>query len=211
MDTADWVDRWKSNRIGFHEGKPNALLLEYFSSLAVPDGGRVFLPLCGKTIDIHWLLACGYRVVGAELSELAITQLFAELGIEPSIAESGALQQFSGAGIDIFVGDIFELNPTQLGPVDAVFDRAAFVALPDDLRGWYADHVSDLAGGAPQLLITFGYDQSIMTGPPFSIADEEVHRRYGETYDVESLTVRDAPGGLRGVDATEQAWLLTQR
>jgi hypothetical protein len=45
----------------------------------------VFLPLCGKTLDIQWLLSRGYGVAGSELSKIAVEQLFSELGVEPNI------------------------------------------------------------------------------------------------------------------------------
>jgi hypothetical protein len=48
------------------------LLVPHFKALSLPEGGRVFLPLCGKTLDIHWLLTGGYRVSGAELRKIAI-------------------------------------------------------------------------------------------------------------------------------------------
>jgi thiopurine S-methyltransferase len=80
MEHSFWHERWESGRIGFHQGKPNKLLLAHFHALGLADRSRVFLPLCGKTRDIAWLLSQGYRVAGAELSELAIRQLFEELG-----------------------------------------------------------------------------------------------------------------------------------
>ena len=208
MDKDFWHDRWQTNRIGFHEGRPNALLVEYFPALGVPPRGRVFVPLCGKTRDIGWLMAQGCRVAGAELSELAIRQLFEELGVEPEVADLGELKRYSAPGIDIFVGDIFALPPTLLGPVDAVFDRAAFVALPPDMRARYAPHIATLTGTAPQLLICFEYDQSKFDGPPFSISEAEVERCYGERYELVRLAELDAAGGMRGTAATETVWLL---
>ena len=63
MEHDFWHDRWESNRIGFHESAPNPLLTEHFPALSVPNSGRVFVPLCGKTLDIGWLLSQGQRVV----------------------------------------------------------------------------------------------------------------------------------------------------
>jgi hypothetical protein len=127
MEHSFWHERWESGRIGFHQGKPNKLLLAHFDALGLADRSRVFLPLCGKTRDIAWLLSQGYRVAGAELSELAIRQLFEELGVEPVISNLGQFKRYSATDIEIFVGDIFSLTAELLGPVDAVFDRAALV------------------------------------------------------------------------------------
>lgn len=209
MDTKFWLERWQNNQIAFHEGRPNRLLEENFSALALPPGSRVFLPLCGKTRDIAWLLDHGYRVAGVELIATAIDQLFDELGETPEISATGALTHYSADGIEVFVGDIFDLTAERLGPVDAVYDRAALVALPDDLRGRYAAHLPDLTGGAPQLLISYEYDQSEMGGPPFSVCEAEIRRHYQDRYDVTRIAAVDIPGGLkRKCAATETVWLM---
>lgn len=207
-----WHRRWENNQIGFHNSETHPMLPAHFENLAVPQGGRVFVPLCGKTLDIHWLLANFYRVVGAELSRIAIEQLFQELGLEPVIAADGAHQRFSADGIDIFVGDIFDLTAEKIAPVDAIYDRAALVALPRPLRDRYARHLAALAPAARQLLITFDYDQSRMDGPPFAVSPEECLEHYRGSYDVRLLSIDPVPGGLKGVcEATESTWLLTPR
>lgn len=209
MEADFWHRKWETNDIFFHGREANPLLVEYFDRLAVRKGSRVFLPLCGKTLDIHWLLAKGYRVAGAELSPIAIEQLFAELGVEPTVTAVGKLQLYSADGIDIFVGDIFELSRDGLGPVDAVYDRAALVALPETMRGRYAAHLTRITNSAPQLLICFDYDQSLQPGPPFSISDEEVRRHYGAAYDATVLARVAVAGGLKGKSpADEIVWLL---
>lgn len=188
------------------------MLLAHFDKLAVPTGGRVFVPLCGKTLDIHWLLFNGYQVVGAELSEVAIQQLFTELGVEPDVAPVGRYRRYSAQGIDIFVGDIFDLSPDEIGSVDAIYDRAALVALPEPLRKRYAAHVIQLGRRVPQLLITFEYDQSKIDGPPFSVPQEECLGHYRESYEPALLSSQPVPGGLKGVcEASESVWLLKPR
>src|SRR5699024_8207116 len=126
---------------------------KHFGDLSLPKGSRLFLPLCGKTLDIHWLLAEGYRVAGAELSSIAVAELFAELGVTPSEMQHGSLSHYQADQIDIFQGDIFELTADLLGPVDAVYDRAALVALPEGLRQQYAQHLVKITHRAPQLLL----------------------------------------------------------
>lgn len=208
MEHSFWHERWESGRIGFHERVPNPLLVTHFPDLSVPENGRVFVPLCGKTHDIAWLLAKGHGVVGAELSQLAIEQLFEDLGVEPAISDLGVLKHYSADSIDIFVGDVFDLTADMLGAVDAVFDRAAFVALPEHMRSAYPPHIADITGNAPQLLITFEYDQSQLNGPPFSIPSAEVVQRYGDRYTISRSVTGDVKGGVKGVIARETVWLL---
>ncbi len=214
MDAAFWHDRWSTNQIGFHQSAVNDMLETYLDKLSLAPGSRIFLPLCGKTLDIAWLLSQGFRVAGAELSEFAVGQLFEQLGIEPQIRESGPLKHYSApgsdmSGLDIFVGDIFDLTPQALGPVDAVYDRAALIALPHAMRQRYTRHLPALTGHAPQLLITLTYDQSRMDGPPFSISSEEVARHYHNDFIISRLLSRDIEGGLKGYCAASEAiWAL---
>jgi thiopurine S-methyltransferase len=212
MDANFWQQRWEKNETAWHESKANPLLVKYFHELSLAKDRRVFVPLCGKTLDIGWLLSHGYRVAGAELSQLAIEQLFMDLGLQPDISAVGEVQQWSAKHIDIFVGDIFALSRKLLGPVDAVYDRAALVALPEQMRPRYSAHLTEVTNRAPQLLVCYEYDQRVMDGPPFSVGNEEVDRHYGREFDLRLLASVDVPGGLKGkCSAKEHVWLLRSR
>lgn len=208
MDPNFWHDRWQDGRIGFHEAGGNALFVRHFHRLAVPEGGRIFVPLSGKTRDIGWLLARGYRVVACELSEIAIQGLFEELGITPIIEQSGVLQHWSAPGLDVFVGDVFALSSGVLGAVDAVFDRAALVALPQDLRAHYAQHVTQITQAAPIFLVTFDYAPDAITGPPFSVPLQDVEQLYCARY-VAQVLEEEHISFRSGAPATEIAVLLS--
>ena len=210
-----WHQKWQANQIGFHLPEPNPLLLEYFSTLNLKPQvvnqtvTRIFLPLCGKTLDIAWLLAQGYYVAGAELSTIAIDDLFSSLNLIPSVTRLGNITRYSAPNIDLYAGDIFDLTPAMLGPVDAVYDRAALVALPEDMRKQYTTHLLALTKNAPQLLVCFVYDQNAHAGPPFSITDDEVRQHYQANYALTLLGINEVIGGLKGVcPATEHVWLL---
>ena len=209
MDASFWHQRWERGEIAFHEGQPNSLLVAYFNRLSLAEGARVFLPLCGKTRDIAWLLGHNYRVAGVELSALAIDELFRDLALDPDISAIDQLTHYRAKDIDIFVGDIFALSADRLGPVNAVYDRAALVALPDGTRREYAAHMSNLTCAAPQLVISFDYDQSLMEGSPFSVTEEEITQLYGSNYKLTPIEHKNVAGGLKGkVAAKETAWLL---
>jgi thiopurine S-methyltransferase len=208
MDANFWHKKWESNNIGFHQKHVHPLLVEHFKALELPKGSRVFVPLCGKTLDIGWLLDQGYQVAGVELSELAIKQLFAELGITPNIIISNTIKHYHARNIDIFVGDIFHVTPAMLGKIDAIFDRAALVALPASARADYAQHLITITDSAPQLLISYDYDQSIMQGPPFSVTEDELNQHYQSHYQIDCLSSLDEV--LRETHTIqENVWLLT--
>jgi thiopurine S-methyltransferase len=211
MEASFWHQRWERNEIGFHEASANALLVKHLPSMSLAPQSRIFIPLCGKTLDIHWLLNQGFQVAGAELSELAVTQLFAELGLTPEIIERGKLRQYRARHIDIFVGDIFELTAEMLGHVDAIYDRAALVALPAQLRKKYTTHLLTISHAAPQLLICYVYEQSQLSGPPFSVDDAEVEQHYQAHYALHLLENADVAGGFKGrIPAQEHVWRLSR-
>ncbi len=209
MDADFWLDRWRRNQIGFHEPQANPLLVAHFASLSVPAGSRIFVPLCGMTLDIHWLLSRGHQVAGCELSEIAVQQLFAALGVRPTVSTRGPVRCYSAAGLEVFQGDIFALSRGDLGPVAAVYDRAALIALPESMRMRYAGHIERLTQCAPQLIICVNYEQRLLPGPPFSVDACEIARLYQSTYDLGLLGSTDLVGGLKGkCPATEEVWLL---
>ncbi len=212
MEASFWHQKWERGDIAFHESEANLFLVEHFEKLNPAKGSRVFLPLCGKTRDIAWLLAHDYRVVGAELSELAVNELFKELGLEPEISKVEKLVRYSAKDIDLLVGDIFDVSAEFLGPVNAIYDRAALVALPAGVREQYTSQLMNITDTAPQLLITYEYDQRLIAGPPFSVNADEVKRHYGAAYQLNSVESKNVAGGLRGkVASTETAWLLQSR
>lgn len=210
MEKHIWLERWEKGQTGFHIDEVNPLLVKHFKELELPLASRIFLPLCGKTLDIGWLLSKGYCVVGVELSEKAVKELFKELGEEPYIHQEGELTHYHAENIDIYVGDFFSLTAEILGNVDAVYDRAAIVALPELMRVDYTKHILSLCPDIPQLMTTVVYDQSLMNNSPFSVDREELERHYGNHYEIEQLDEMKVEGGLKTVkDVTEYVWLLT--
>ena len=209
MEASFWHQKWEKGDIAFHQSEGNPLLREHLKKLNLAMGSRVFLPLCGKTRDLAWLLKSGYRVVGAELNELAINELFNNLGVEPKITRVGKLTLYHAKDIDIFVGDIFDVSAEVLGLVDAVYDRAALVALPASMRDQYTSHLMKITNVAPQLLICYEYNQQLMDGQPFSISEAEVKNHYAAAYQLKAVENKDVVGGLKGeVASIETVWLL---
>ncbi|MEO0485119.1 MAG: thiopurine S-methyltransferase [Pseudomonadota bacterium] len=208
MEQSFWHERWSSGRIAFHEGEVNAILRDHVDLL----GSRVFLPLCGKAVDLAWLAAREHEVVGAELDAIAVEAFFAEQDQTPDIDAAGPLKRYRAGAVTIFQGDIFALTADALGPVDAVFDRAALVALPPAMRVDYAQHLASLTAHAPQLLVTYEYDNPAMQGPPHSVPPTEVLDHYGAEYTVTELLRAPITGLLtQRTTGSEVAYHLTPR
>lgn len=192
MQPEFWLERWREGRIGFHREDVMPLLVQHWPALAAPAGGRVFVPLAGKSLDMIWLAAQGHPVLGAELSPLAVQQFFEENGLHPQVADTPAGQLHAVDGIALMLGDVFALDAATLATCDAVYDRAALIALPPELRARYADEVyGRLPIGCLGLLITLEYPQPEKNGPPFSVGEAEVHRLFAKRWDIERLERRD--------------------
>ena len=209
MEQSFWHQKWNKGELGFHQSEINPFLVAHFSQFNLKVGCRIFVPLCGKSLDMVWLRNQGFDVVGIELVPSAVEQFFAELDVAPEITPCGELTSYRAAGVELFVGDFFALSAPQLGVVDLIYDRAALVALPPAMRVEYAQRLKELCAAAPQLLVTFDYDQSRLDGPPFSVPGNELQQLYGDRYALSELGSAVIEGGPRGdIGAREIAWQL---
>ncbi|HVZ40736.1 MAG TPA: thiopurine S-methyltransferase [Candidatus Kapabacteria bacterium] len=219
MNADFWHRRWEKGEIGFHKESFNAVLERHGAEFLPASGATtVFVPLCGKTVDMIWLREHGHRVVGVELSAVAAAAFFEENDLSVTSEADGAFQLFRGDRIEIRQGDFFRLRREHLAGVEAVYDRAALIALPEPIRVRYVKHLEHLLrSGTRVLLITIEYPAEELNGPPFSVSDEEVRRLFEPGFSVEQLGVQDALQDeprfrQRGVTRmTETSWLLVRR
>lgn len=182
-----WRDRWSTGQTGWHETEPNASLREHVAVLSLAKGRRVLVPLSGKSVDLTFLASTGAEVIGCELVEEAALAFFTEQGLTPSREELGSgHHQLSSGKLHVLVGDFFTLEPADVGRIDAVYDRAALVALSPEQRPAYAKKLVGLAPGAPVLSVTFEHD--VPDGPPFAVGRDVLTKLFGP---VEALGVRD--------------------
>lgn len=195
MDHNFWIERWNKHEIGFHQGDFDPALEKYWSRLNVPAGARVFVPLCGKSLDMVWLAQNGHAVVGAELSERAVDDFFGERGLRPQVRHEAGFTIKSSGPYEIWCGDFFELPQAAVKDVGGVYDRAALIALPTDMQRRYAAKMKALLPRAPILLITIDYDQGEMSGPPFATSQKTVDELFADHYDVEELVTKDVLAG----------------
>lgn len=183
-----WHERWSNNEIGFHLSEVNPHLVEYWPTLALSAGSRVLVPLCGKSLDMRWLLAQGYQVLGVELSTKAIVEFFSEQGLEHSVHEQGAFTCYCAAGLEIWCGDFFALQANEVADCQGLYDRAALIALPPEMRERYVAHLDNILPEACRgLLVTLEYAQEQMAGPPFSVTDSEIRERFRAGWKLEQL------------------------
>lgn len=177
MDAQFWHERWAINQIGFNQSNVNAYLVSLWPELNVASSARVLVPLCGKSIDMTWLAQQGHQVVGVELSCTAAEDYFKERGVEPEVVQRGQFTHYSQGNVEIWCGDFFALKSSDVGNCTAVYDRAALIALPAQMRWGYVEQVNRLLDDdARGLVITLDYEQSVIDGPPFAVAEDEVQQ-----------------------------------
>lgn len=218
MDPAFWHERWQQGQIGFHQPDHHPALLSSWPGLGLPPASRVFVPLCGRSLDMVWLAARGHEVVGIELSPIAVEGFFAHERLEPRRDRLGRLERWRAGRYELLCGDFFDLDRDLLGEVAGWYDRAALVALPPDLRRRYVERLAHLLpAGARGLLVACDYDPSRMGGPPFPVPPAEVEALHAGDFDLEALTRQDVIAENprfreRGLDAFfESTFRLTRR
>lgn len=218
MDPQFWHDRWKRQDIGFHQSDFEPALDKYWSRLELHPNAKVFVPLCGKSLDMLWLAQHGHTVVGAELSEQAVDEFYTERGLVPDVRSEGAFSVKSSGPYEIWCGDYFDLPRSAIAGVAAAYDRAALIALPADMQRRYAEKMKSLLpAGTPIMLITIDYDQRQMSGPPFATSPKMIDELFSDRYERVELVSKDVLDGnprfkQRGLTAlTGAVFLLRPR
>lgn len=194
MNADYWLERWKQDDTAFNQDEVNPYLRQYWQELDLAPGSIVFVPLCGKSCDMSWLRDQGHQVLGVELSHIAVEAFFAENGLTPERIHREKFDCYEAGGIHILCGDFFDLSKAELANVCAVYDRGALIALPPETRKHYVAHLLDIllippapasVSSVPSvsyyvqiLLLTLGYPDTEMEGPPFAVPPEEVEALY---------------------------------
>ena len=214
---ANWLEFWENNEINWHSDVVTQELEEYLGLLKLEPGDKVFFPLCGKSLDMIYILNRGYSVIGVELSEIGIKQFFHENSLDFTISSVGEFNLYSAKNIEIYCGDFFSLTSKNLCDVKAVFDRKSLIALDRNLRQKYVKHLNDIISlGVRILLITLHYPQHQMSGPPFSVDKSEVESlfsmafKYQELKSFQDIENRSKLVGA-GVDYIENAAYCLQK
>lgn len=192
MHAEFWQARWTRSEIGFHSPEVNPYLQRHWPGLGLSEGSRVLVPLCGKSLDLAWLAGQGHRVLGVELAQKAVEDFFSEQQLQPQISQAGGFRLYRAGAVEIYCGDFFALTAQQLGDCTALYDRAALIALPAEMRGRYVAQLSQLLPrGCQGLLVTLDYEQERMDGPPFAVPDSEVQRLFTAPWQLATLESGD--------------------
>lgn len=217
-DNALWQQCWRDNDTQFHQKTVNSALIRFWATLGLAPDDRIFMPLCGKSLDLLWLASQGHRVVGVELSPIAVRAFFKASRMQPARRKQGKFTLWQSGRIDILCGDLFDLTADDLGNVAAIFDRASLTALPEDIRHAYLAQLRKIVPAACKILLltTEEPDSDETQDQPFAIADE-ISSLYARAYDidlshVESLFEADADPLIKTLVRIEhKAYVMTPK
>lgn len=217
MDHEFWTQRWADDDIGFHQPDVHDMLAANWPPLQLPAGSPVLVPLCGKSLDMVWLANAGHKVIGVELSQVAIDAFFAERGLDPESELKGGFTVKRSGPYELWCGDIFQLPSEVVADVSAVYDRASLVALTEDLQERYATKLTDmLPKTAVVAIVGLTYPPEQMDGPPFSTPLARIAELFGGSYNIAIVEARDgleASPNLaeRGLNKLDEVFYVLRR
>ena len=203
-----WEVNWSSGRYsvpgqGFHQETVHPLL-EKFSTphLNLAPTDKVLVPLCGKSVDMLYFAQQGLSVTGLEAIPRAIHEfgtivhghsLVAEKVVVHGNATQHRWNMEETGDVCIVEGDAIEFKTGDQGPMDAIWDRGAVVALrPEDRCAYVAMCANAIKSGGRVLLCVVEHDllkpsmdedQNSTTtaapyGPPYSFTADDVVALY---------------------------------
>jgi thiopurine S-methyltransferase len=185
QDNPLWLQMWRDNRTDdFHQVVVNPLLTEYWHSQKLKKGSRILVPLCGKSLDMLWLAEQGFRVIGIELSPIAVEAFFRENHLRVKITRNGNFTCWQSGAIVIWCGDYFSLEKHRLGRIDSVFDRAALTALPESVRGHYVTQLRSLIEEEAGVFLLSVEDVAMDSCQSITQIDSEITALYAEHFEI---------------------------
>jgi thiopurine S-methyltransferase len=218
QDNHLWLEFWRDQRSDFHQSVINPLLSKFWPELGLAQGSRVFVPLCGKSLDMLWLAQQGHEVIGVELSPVAVKDFFRESGLQPTQQQVGAFTLWRDGNISILCGDYFALTQSELGMIDTVYDRSALTALPEEIRSAYVAQLSRLVSGtAVVFLLTVEDAAADATMKQATGVDEEITSLYTAGFNIELTYVESVfeadpeSASLPDIRAEYKVYRLTSR
>ena len=192
MHAEFWLQCWDNNQIGFHLRSTNPNLPRYWPQEAFAPGDTVFVPLCGKSLDLLWFAGQGLKVLAVELIEKAVLAFFDENDLPYVREEKGDFSEFVSGNIRVLCGDFFSLTAPDVAGCRGFYDRAALVAWQGEERSRYAAHlVALLPAGCRGLMLVLDYPQEQMQGPPFAVSADDMRALLGQECEISLLGSRD--------------------
>ncbi|KAH3733594.1 hypothetical protein DPMN_040025 [Dreissena polymorpha] len=157
LNNSEWVkrrlDEWEVGDTAFHQGAHDPLFDTHGVMMFEGGAKSVFAPLCGKSFDLIWMYNRGHTVVGAEIAEQAVQELFSENKLDVHVQHVegvGPLYKSTDGRLQVYVGDLFDL--TKWGVGDTAFHQGAHDPLFDTHGDMMFEGGANRAGGPGTVL-----------------------------------------------------------
>lgn len=197
MSKNTWEDCWSVGKTFFHRSAYHPMLVEHIEKLI---NGRsnlvIFIPLCGKSLDIKYLYDLGHTVVGVEGAKSPIEEFFGEHNLEftksdcPSV--NGSVYKNGDNRIRIYHGDMFDFNGKDEVKFSGVWDRGSFGAINKTDRPKYVELLTSMVTEDCQYLLnTYDYNPEQFSGPPHCFTDEEMLGYWGHKWNITRIHYED--------------------
>lgn len=207
-----WLQLWRNSDTEFHQQAVNPLLARFWPRPQADQVRRVFVPLCGKSLDVIWLADRGYQVIGVELSPIAVRAFFTENRLRPVKRQLGPFTLWQAGNISILCGDYFALDKKHLGHIDMVYDRAALTALPEDLREPYVRQLRLIVPETANIfLLTIEDTEDHQPVGSASGVDVEVAALYEKNFHIDLTHVETDDEAEGAMPAEYKVYLLSSR
>lgn len=188
MELSYWQSKWRKGHIGFHMKNGHPGLAKYWDSVSFDSNPVALVPLCGKSKDLLFLSDHCEKVIGVEISEIAIQEFLSENNFTSKKKTFADFTIYQTKNIEIWQGDFFKLPSHKISSPGLIYDRAALVALPPKMREVYAEKIIELASPHTKIFLQiFEYPQHEMNGPPFSVSVKEVEKFFGKKFSIQIL------------------------
>ncbi len=187
MEKEYWINKWHSNDIAFHEQNITPDLISHIKQLKLKEDDCIFVPLCGKTKDMLWLVHQGFYVIGVEISDIACHDFFSESQITPRIVHTDKYKKYESERITLFCADFFDLKQSDFPPVKAIYDCKALIALPPCHREKYLTQILNCFGSDINILLLTREGDKTVKPPPYPISDKEIKLLYSEYFNIQQI------------------------
>ncbi|KAL7644768.1 UNVERIFIED_CONTAM: hypothetical protein RMT77_004581 [Armadillidium vulgare] len=217
-----WEKLWSTKLTPFHQKEVCPFLLKNSSNLNFASPKRVFIPLCGKALELKWFYDRGFEVVGVELISIPVEEFFKEQNLSFKIRELpwAKVYESSDQRIKIYVADIFSVEPEEVGKFDVIWARADYTIVKIAEREKYSKLMKQLCKEKfVYFLCTLQFEVPIgrHDTPPRPLSHEETRIFYGDWCKVDLIEEED---GLKyypqfkssGIDTVRQScFILTPK
>ncbi|KAK3735884.1 hypothetical protein RRG08_041071 [Elysia crispata] len=220
-----WTKRWENNQIAFHKTEVHRMLIKHQKMLSSNGKPKnVFVPLCGKTLDLKWLADQGIKTVGLDIALIALQQVFTESGLEwketnvPLLGADGKLLSSKDGELKLYCGDMMKFSEDIAGTFDAVWDRGCIVALERENLKRYVQIIKNILKPGGRILVELlQFDVAIMDDitsptkppPPYPTYEEDLKSLYEPECYVEFVDQENRK--LQGKDIIAATYLVVKK